>query len=227
MRIRRFGTSGRPMLYIPGSDGDEIEFERYGMPEVAAEWIAGGQAQFFSIDGSARQTLWNEAIAPAERIRGYAAFERYVAGEVLPWIAGLTPGLLPIVIGVSYGAFVAANLLFKYPAAVRLACGLGGVYGMWHRLDGYHDDLVYFHTPLEYLPRLDNAAILESIRSTGGLVLFAAEDDEWLQSTARMVAVVGEKELPHSVDVWRSPATHHESCWRRQFAAFLNRAAAS
>ena len=131
--------------------------------------------------------------------------------------------MLPIVVGVSYGAFVAANLLFKHPAAVRLACGLGGVYGMGHRLDGYHDDLVYFHTPLEYLPRLDDAAILESIRSTGGLVLFAAEDDEWLESTTRMAAVAAKKQLPHSVDVWPSPATHHETCWRRQLEEFLKR----
>ena len=218
IRVRRLGNRGRPFVYFPGSDGDETEFERYEMLAAVSSWLDSGQAQFFSIDGRGPATLWNEGIPPVERIRGYAAFERYAADELLPWIAGMVPGEPPIVVGSSYGAFVAANLLFKYPSKIGMACGLGGVYGMWHRLDGYHDDDVYFHTPLEYLPRLDD---LEAIRATGGLTMFAGESDAWLDSTRRMGEVCRNKGLPHLVDVWAAPADHHERWWARQLQKFL------
>lgn len=223
MRLRRFGVAGRPIVYVPSSGGDETEFERYGMHEAAARWIEGRRAQIFAIDGRAPDTLWNDGIPPSERIRRYAAFERYVALEVLTWIEQQAPGSRPIVVGTSYGAFVAANLLFKHPSRVDLACGLGGVYGMWHRLDGYHDDEVYLHTPLEYLPRLEAPTILEEIRATRGLMMFAAENDEWRDSTRDMADVCSKKGLPHAVDLWAAPANHHERWWVLQLRSFLER----
>jgi esterase/lipase superfamily enzyme len=223
MPLRRFGTGGLPLVYVPSSGGDVEEFERYGMPEVIAPWSGGGRVVVYAIDGWARHALWNERIPAPERMRAHARYERYVAEELLPWIRERSEGDLPLIVGCSYGAFVAANMLFKYPDRVRGACGLGGVYGMWHRLDGHHDDDVYFHTPLEYLPRLDDPAILAAIRRTEGLALFAAARDEWLWSTRRMLDVVKNRRLPHSIDVWPPPANHHQRWWREQLAVCLRR----
>jgi len=223
MRLTRYGASGDAMIYVPTSGGDEREFSRYGMPAVCEPWIAAGRLQVVAVDGSAPDTLWNDAIDPAERIRRYAAFERYMKRELLPWVAATTGVARPMVVGASYGAFVAANLLFKEPDRVRIACGLGGVYGLWHRLDGHHDEDVYFHTPLEYLPRLEDAAALEAIRRSEGLHIYAAESDEWLPSSLRMRDVLRRKRLPHSFEVWPAPADHHERWWRRQLKRFLER----
>ncbi len=223
MPVRRCGTEGAALIYVPGSDGDVEEFSRYRMPEACRPWIDSGRVQVFAIDGWARYTLWNDSIQPAERIRAYARYERYVAEELLPWVAEQTNGTLPVIVGCSYGAFVASNLLLKRPTRVAGMCGLGGVYGMWHRLDGYHDDEVYFHTPLEYLPRLHDASILSAIRDTSGFALFAAARDEWLFSTQRMAQVLRSKELPHTIDVWPAPADHHERWWRQQLPVFLSR----
>lgn len=223
MSVVRFGERGTPLIYVPSSGGDHEEFARYGMPAVCAPWIEKGRVQIYSVDGFATRTLWNDALAPAERIRGYARFERYVVEELIPWVRSSSAGRTPSVVGASYGGFVAANLLFKHPEAVELACGLGGVYGLWHRLDGYHDGEVYRHTPLEYLPRLEEPAILDSIRRTRGMVLFAAEDDEWLSSTEQLRQILVDKRLPHLADVWRSPANHHERWWKRQLRVLLER----
>ena len=221
MNVVRFGERGVPLIYVPSSGGDHEEFARFGMPADCGPWIAAGRVQIFSIDGFGPRTLWNDALAPAERIRAYARFERYAVEELVPWVRASSGGRTPAVVGASYGAHVAANLLFKHPALVGAACGLGGVYGLWHRLDGYHDDEVYFHTPLEYLPRLADVTILDAIRATDGMLVFGAERDEWLWSTERLLGVLAERRLPHRSEIWPAPADHHERWWRRQLRRLL------
>jgi esterase/lipase superfamily enzyme len=223
MHLVRYGSRGPALIYIPSSGGDETEFERYGMIEECAPWIDAGLAQLFSIDGGGPRSLWNESLGPRERIERYAAFESYAATEVVPWVLDRTGQASVGVAGASYGAFMAVNLLSKHHARVSWACGLGGVYGLWHRLDGYHDDTVYFHTPLEYLPRLEDPALLDGIRATRGYFLYAAADDEWLDSTRRLEHVLRERSLPHRVEVWPSPAGPHERWWKGQLGAFLSR----
>ncbi|ANM28458.1 hypothetical protein ABI59_00675 [Acidobacteria bacterium Mor1] len=221
MPLVHYGSSGDPWIYVPTSGGDEQEFARYGMPEICRPWIEAGKMHLVSIDGCGPRTLFSDTLPPRERIAGYAAFERYASEELLPWMRERTGRERIGLIGASYGGYVVANLLFKYPEQVRIAFGMGGVYGLWHRLHGHHDDDVYFHTPLEYLPRLEDPAILERIRGTGGIVLYGARDDGWLESTERMAEVVAEKGIPHRVDIWGSPADHHERWWRQQLHKFL------
>jgi esterase/lipase superfamily enzyme len=155
-------------------------------------------------------------------VRRYAGFERYLTTELVPWVAERSAGRVGIA-GASYGAHVAANLLFKQPGAIRLACGLGGVYGLWHRLEGHHDDDVYFHTPLEYLPRLTDQRLLDAIRATRGIDLYGAEADPWIWATLDMARILAERALPHHVEIWPAPAAHHERWWAPQLRSFLER----
>jgi esterase/lipase superfamily enzyme len=223
MRLHHYGEAGPPLIYVPSSGGDEREFERYGMPEGCAEWIDAGRVQVVSVDGRGPHHFWSDDTPPAARIAGYAGFERYVAEELLPWVARATGRDDIAIAGCSYGGHVAANLLFKHPDRIRVACGIGGVYGLWHRLDGHHDEDVYFHTPLEYLPNLEEPDLLNAIRRTGGLVMYAAADDGWLESSLRMATVLRDKKIPHELEVWPSPADHHERWWREQLPRFLDR----
>jgi esterase/lipase superfamily enzyme len=223
MTVVRYGSAGEPVVYLPSSGGDHEEFERYGMPAVCAPWVETGRLQFFAADARGPQTLFDPALPAERRMAEYARAERYLKDELLPWLGAETAGRPLCLVGASYGAFVAANLWLKRWNRVRLVCGLGGVYEMWHRLDGHHDDDVYFHTPFEYLPRLDDPAILSGIRATSGIVLYAAAADPWLAQTHRFAEILRQKELPHRVEQWPAPAVHHESVWRDQLRDFLTR----
>ena len=223
LRVVRHGARGAPILYAPSSGGDETEFERYGFDRVAAPWIERGLVQVFSIDGRGPHAWWNDAIRPEERVERYVRVERYLRDEVLPWIRTVTgcPDLAAA--GCSYGAFVAANLFLKCGDVVRLGCGFGGVYGLWHRLDGHHDTEVYFHTPLEFLPGLEDRSILDVLRANRGFDLYAARDDRWAPHTERMVSLLAAKGIAHLARTWPSPADHHERWWRSQWRDFLGR----
>lgn len=222
MQVVRYGHWGPALVYVPSSAGDHRELAAYGFDAVCAPWIEAGRVQVFAIEGYGPQGLFSDVLPPVERIRRYARFERYAATELLPWVRATAANHVGV-IGASYGGFVAANLLFKHPRALRVAGGLGGVYGLWHRLNGHHDDDVYFHTPLEYLPRLQDPAILEAIRATRGIDLYGAADDPWLWATRDLARALAERGLPHHVEIWPSPADHHERCWARQLARFLER----
>ena len=223
MPVIEYGRAGAPLVYLPSSGGNEGEFERYGMHEAVAPWISAGRLRCYSVDTRGPEGLFNDEIPPHERIASYVAVERYLATELLPWVRERTSSPRVALVGSSYGAFVAANLLFKLYESVDVVCGLGGVYEMWHRLEGYHDDDVYFHTPLEYLPRLGDPVILAGIRATRGIDLFAGQQDEWLRETHQLEQVLRERDLPHRVDVWPRPADHHERWWRAQLPVFLER----
>jgi esterase/lipase superfamily enzyme len=223
LAVLRYGRRGAPLVYVPSSAGDEGELERYGFDEECAASIEAGRLQLFAIDGFGPRSLFDDALAPAARIDRYARFEQGLVEELLPWVGELAGGALPGIVGASYGAFVAANLLFKNPRAVRLACGLGGVYGMWHRLDGHHDEQVYRHTPLEYLPQMEEGEGLAALRASGGMVLFGAADDPWLPSTRQLELVLRERAIPYEVEIDPPPADHHERWWRQQLGRFLER----
>lgn len=224
MRAVRYGERGRVVVYFPSSGGDETEFERYDMPAVCASRIAAGTLQVFSVDARGPHGLFSDALPHARRMAEYARFERYAKEELLPWLRQQTGCDGVTALGCSYGAFVVANLLLKVPELVRYGVGFGGVYGLWHRLGGHHDLDVYYHTPLEFLPRWDDPEALARIRETDGFDLFAGRDDPWLESSDAMAEALRERSIPCRYDVWDSPADHHERWWRGQLGAWLERA---
>lgn len=222
MRLERHGHWGPPLVYLPTSTGDASEFARYGLPELCRPWIDSGRVQVVTIDGGGPWTFWNASLAPAERVEGYLAVERYVSDELLPWIEETARNPRLALVGASYGAFLGANLLLRHAPRVRLFCGLGGVYELWHRLEGQRDGRARAATPLHAVARLPDER-LDALREIEALELHAAADDEWLDSTLRLARLLEERAVPHHLAVLPSPAAHHERSWRIQLAAFLER----
>lgn len=223
MHAVRYGDRGPPLVYLPTSAGDHTEFEQYALPDDCASWIDEGRVQFFSLDAMGPRGLFDDSLPPRERIGRYAAFESYAIDEALPWVRSLAGSGDLGVVGASYGAFAAANLYLKCPGTVRVACGLGGVYSMDHRLTGQVADDARRHAPLVYLPAMEDEATLAALRSTRGFHLFGAENDLWLESTYRFAGALAARRIPHRLDLWPAPADHHESWWKRQIRVFLDR----
>ncbi len=219
----RYGDRGPALVYIPTSGGDHTEFERYGLPEDCAPWIGAGRVQVFSVDGFGPKCLFNDALSPQERIGCYARFERYAIEDALPSVLRETRRERLGVIGASYGAFVAANLFLKCPGTIEVAGGLGGVYSMEHRLGGYEGEEVRRHTPLSYLPAIEDPATLAALRATRGFHLHGAECDPWLPSTYRFARALEAGGIPHHLEILPAPADHHERWWKGQIRVFLDR----
>jgi esterase/lipase superfamily enzyme len=215
IRVVRHGSAGLPLVYVPTSGGDHLELEAYGMAEDARPWVEAGRLHVFAVDGHGPTTIFSDEIPPHLRMAAYARFEGALTGRVVPRIAALAGRPSFDWVGASYGAFVVANVLLRCSEHVDHACGLGGVYGLWHRLGGHHDAIVFEHTPLERFPALDGPA-LEAVRGKRGFRLYAGGRDPWRDSTERFAAELSRKGVPHELRVWEG-ADHHEHWWRRQF----------
>jgi esterase/lipase superfamily enzyme len=215
------GRSGAPLVYVPTSAGDRFELERYGMDRDLAPWIENGKIQVLSIDGHGPTTLFSDELPRPARMPAYARFERALVDELAVEVARLAGSPRFLWVGASYGAFVVANVFLKRPDRVEAACGLGGVYGLWHRHEGCADATSRAHTPLDYVTKIDVPTRLEAIRRTGGMRLYAGSRDEWRDSTDRFASGLAERCLPHEVRWWHD-ADHHEHWWRRQLLELVH-----
>ena len=56
--------------------------------------------------------------------------------------------------GASFGAYHAANSLFKHPNVFRRCLALSGVYDIRKFMDGDYDDNTYFNNPVDYVASL-------------------------------------------------------------------------
>ena len=56
MEIKIYGSTGRPVLFIPCQDGRFYDFENFGMLDVWAPFLESGQATVFSVDTMDRET---------------------------------------------------------------------------------------------------------------------------------------------------------------------------
>ena len=94
---------------------------------------------------------------PSERIRRHDQYERYIADEVVPFVRSRarTGGRIGT-LGASFGAYHAVNFGLRHPELCDKVVGLSGKYDIYSFLDGYWDDLCYFHCPTANVPNMDS-----------------------------------------------------------------------
>ena len=84
MECKVYGSTGRPVLFIPCQDGRFFDFENFRMTEAWAPWIESGQVQVFSVDTIDRESWSDKGGDPYWRIRRYEDWIGYITEEVMP-----------------------------------------------------------------------------------------------------------------------------------------------
>ena len=92
---------------------------------------------------------------------------------------------------------------------------------------GERGDAVYFNNPADYVASLGGQH-LDWLRGRVNLLLLcgqgAWEDSTGaLESTRRFAHLLGEKGIPHELDVWGHDVPHDWPAWRAQIAHHLPR----
>src|SRR2546429_193392 len=81
---------------------------------------------------------------------------------------------------------------FRHPALVNKIVALGGDYDIHGRLDGYYDDECYYNCPVDFIPNINDHALLEQMRRMG-IYLVAGEADFCLAGTKRLAGILSRK----------------------------------
>lgn len=206
MELLVFGDSGTPVLAFPTRTGRFFEWEDHGMIDALSYQIGSGFNQIFCVDSVDEESFSNEEVDPYTRLMRYEQYEAYLIDEVLPYIRYQNPNPFLIIAGAGFGAYYAANLVFKFPDKFGKLVGMDGDYNMEPSLDGFYDDNVYFNNPFRYLARLQDGDIMRSIQQVD-LRLAATQGKD--HSTRELSDLLLRKFIDHDLDVWEP----HEGGW--------------
>ena len=226
MELLVFGHSGERVVVFPARLGRFYEYEDWRLVEALREPLEAGSLQLFCVDGIDGESLYCENCHPVERIARHKAYESYVLEEVLPFTQDLNDHPVLVAHGCSFGAFHAANIALRHPQHFRRLVALSGRYDLTRSIgsfrdlfDGHYDQDVYFHTPLHFVPLLEDQSILRQYRAME-IIFVVGREDPFYDSTRAMSKVLCEKGVSNHLAVWEGEA-HRAHYWRQMVRQYL------
>src|SRR5688500_11885112 len=117
MPVVSYGHSGHPLVLFPTAAADFLENERFFLIKAIEPAILEGRVRVFSIESINRYAWMDRELPVPEQARRQALYMRYIEDEVVPYIrqAMNDADARIATSGASFGAFHAANTLFRRP----------------------------------------------------------------------------------------------------------------
>lgn len=224
-----YGHAGRPVLFIPCQDGRFFDFEDFHMTDAWAPWIESGQVMVFSIDTIDKETWSDSQGDPRWRSERYEQWITFITDEAVPFIRSMTnerngwsgePGIL--VFGCSLGATHAANLFFRRPDLFDGLLALSGIYTSEYGFGNYMDDLLYFNSPVHFLPNMpEDHPYIDLYNQNRGVICCGQGPWEIPDSTRQLQQILKSKGIHLWVDFWGYDCAHDWPWWYKQVAYFV------
>jgi len=225
MEMKVYGHYGKPVLVFPAQGGRFFEYEDFKMIDAIAGFIDAGKVKIFTVDSIDNQSWANWNAHPADRARRHEDYDRYIVHEVAPFIhehSAQTPQRY-LATGCSMGAYHAANFFFRHPDVFDGMIALSGLFHLQSFIGDYVDDNVYFNSPLQYLPGLNDPWFLDKYRQSNIIVGVGqgAWEDAMLADAYELKRILDNKGIPHWIDVWGYDVNHDWPWWRQMMPYFL------
>ena len=220
MPIVSYGHYGPPVLMLPTAAADFLEYERFQLIDSVSHWLDNGKAKAYSVNSVNTLALLNNRASAPEKIEWLKRYDGYLIEEVLPFIRNDCGGgdVKPIVMGISLGAFLAANVFFRHPDCFSGAMLLSGSYDIRSYMGGYHSDDLYYNNPVEYLPEMDTHHLHNK-----QIVIFTGQGNYEAPSRSRRLSrILKQKGVPHWLDVWGHDVNHDWPWWRTCVPAYFS-----
>ncbi|MDI9864889.1 alpha/beta hydrolase-fold protein [Flectobacillus sp. DC10W] len=226
MELLVFGHTGTRVLFFPTRAARFYDYEDWGVIASIQDKIDAGYLQVFCVDSIDAESLYNEYISPRERIVRHIAYEHYIIQEVIPFMHQMNPFSDMISAGCSLGAYHAINIAMKYPHYFCKAVGMSGRYDLtWATgyfrdlFSGYHDEDIYFNTPIQFIPNLLDEQTLSDLRKMD-IILAIGQEDAFLENNIHFSEILNHKDIHHHLYVWDEEA-HKARYWRKMVQIYL------
>jgi esterase/lipase superfamily enzyme len=213
MEMLVFGHSGTPVLVFPSSMGRFFEWEDFNMIDALSYQIEQGFNRVYCVDSVDRESFYNKSVHPTVRMARNSQYESYIVNEVVPYIHQKSGTDYIISTGASFGAYHAANFLFKNPWKFNKLVALGGAFDIKSFVNGYYDTSVYFHNPVDYMYHLHDHQVLERLRHMD-LRFITGDHDICKEPNIRIHHLLNDKAVPNQLDVWGDGTGHDWPWWR-------------
>lgn len=223
MPVAVYGHYGFPLLLIPTAAADYLEYERFELIDSLKDFIKAGKVKVFSINSSNNESWMNDFIEPRQKALRHQQYNNYVFEEVVPFIKTNTSDNSNVIAcGASFGALHSMNLFLKRPDIIDGVIAMSGVYDLTEYTKGYFDDDVYFNSPQHYVPNLNDHYILEQIRRSKHIHLFAGSGAHEDPNASRSFAsILYNKGINYELDIWGSEWPHDWHTWRTVLPKYI------
>jgi esterase/lipase superfamily enzyme len=218
MELLVFGHGGEPVIAFPTSCGRFFEWEDFGMVESVADLLSRGRLQLFCVDAVDSETWYDRDAYPEDRFARDDQFDRYLLHEVVPLVRAKNPEPITLA-GASFGGYHVIDKGLRHPDVYAKLLALSGAFDLRWFLKGHESPSAHLRLPLSYLPMLSDAWFLEQMRRQQ-ILLAVGEHDFLVGHNHRLAAALGEKAIPHTLDVW-SGYDHDWPAWRGMFRKHL------
>lgn len=224
MPIVSYGDRGRPLLLFPTAAADFLENERFYLVKAVEPFVQQGRVRLFSIDSINRQAWMDRSLPVEEQARRQALYARYVEEEVAGYIRSLCGASERIgTTGASFGAFHAANTMFRRPDLFDTLIAMSGFYDLApDYLHGYSSDDCYYNNPAWYLPGL-SGEYLDLLRDRCRIIIVTGQGAyEAPGESQRLSEMLGRKGIPHVLDLWGHDVDHDWPWWRKMLPHYVD-----
>lgn len=225
MPIVRYGERGHPLLMFPTAAADFLENERFWLIKAVEPHIFAGRVQVFSIDSINRYAWMSDDVPVPECGRRQALYAAYVEQEVAPYIRSTVgdPEARIGVTGASFGAFHAANQLFRRPDIFDTLIAMSGFYDLGPGYTkGYTDENVYYNNPVAYLSNMSDPETLTLLRERCQIHVISGQGEwEAPHRSVQLSEVLTTKAIPHNLDLWGFDVSHDWPWWRKMLPHYI------
>jgi len=212
-----FGHTGYPVVLFPTSMGSFHENKDMGLIESVRWYVEEGLIQIYCPDSIDKDSFYNKQVAPHTRIHNHGVYDRFICHEVVEKIKDHTAVGKVVVAGCSFGGYHAANFAFRHPGYVSHMFSMSGAFGIKSFMEGYWSDDVFYHSPEDYLPGLNDASLWQM-----DVVLGTSNWDICFDDNLRLHRILEAKHLPHWLDI-RPDRQHDWPLWKEMFPHYLSR----
>jgi esterase/lipase superfamily enzyme len=212
-----FGHGGFPVLLFPTSQGRYYENKDFRLIDSIQHFINAGKVRVYCPDGIDSLSFYNKGAHPAERIRNHIWYDKMLLEEVVSRAQNDTGHHKVITAGCSFGGYHAANFAFRYPWLVSHMFSMSGAFDIRGQFDGFYNEDVYFHNPVDYLPAANNPELWNM-----KIVLGTSDRDICRLYNEQLSEILNKKGISHWLDI-RPNADHDWPIWREMFPDYLSK----
>lgn len=222
MEIAVYGYYGYALLLFPTSSSDYFNSDDNSLVDSISDLIDSGTVKVFSINSVNTESWLNKDIKPAEKAARHQQYNYYITDEIVPYINECSGGNIPVVAaGATFGAYHAANTFFRRPDLFAGVIAMSGFYDLKIYSGKYFDDNVYFNSPVDYLPNLNDERILGYMKDKNIIIASGRGENENPGASVRLSDILNSKGIRHWLDLWGSDMAHDFSTWCRMLPYFL------
>ncbi len=223
MEVAVYGHCGFALLMFPTAAADYLEYERFHVIDAIAPFINAGKVKVFSINSINSESWLNDRMHPRYKAIRHQQFNSYVCDEVVPFIHNHCGGNIPIITsGASFGALHSANTLFRRPDLIDGCIAMSGSYDLKDYTNSYWDEDVYFNSPIDYLPNLNDEHLLGLLRGKKHIHFISGQGaHEKPSSSVDIGRILASKGVPHEIDLWGRDVKHDWPWWHKMLPQYL------